>query len=155
VEIEIQAPPEVVWQLVTDPQKMGEFAREYEGGAWDPPHRGPALGATFTGHNRRGATAWHTIATVVECAEQRVFAFVVGDISNPSATWRYQFHPTKGGGTRLAESCTIGTAASPLTAAIADRPDREAVIVANRTAEHLANIEATLRALKHATESPR
>ena len=147
-EIEIDAPRDVVWQLVTDLAAMGEFSPEYVGGEWNPPSDGPAVGARFTGTNARGDVTWQTTAEVIACEPERLFSFRIGNADDPSTTWRFQFHPTKAGGTRLVQSCALGTAQSPLTAAIADRPDREEVIVANRTAELLRNMSATLEALR-------
>src|SRR5688500_9083278 len=116
VEIDIDAPRHAVWGLVTDPAAMGDFSPEYLGGEWVPPSEGPALGARFTGRNNREGVTWETTATVVECEPERIFAFRIGAADAPSTTWRFQFHPTKAGGTRLVQSCALGTAQSPLTA---------------------------------------
>ncbi len=148
VEIEIDAPRQTVWELVTDPVAMGDCSPEYLGGEWLPPAQGPAVGACFTGRNRRDGVTWETTASVVECEPERIFAFRIGETEVPSSTWRFQFHPTKAGGTRLVQSCAIGTAESPLTAAIASRPDREEVIVAARTAELRRNMSSTLEVLR-------
>jgi len=34
-DVEIDAPRAIVWALVTDPARMGEFSPENTGGAWD------------------------------------------------------------------------------------------------------------------------
>src|SRR6266536_2591369 len=77
---------------------------------------------------------------------------VVGDPRNPSAIWRYQFHPTKGGGTRLVESFEFGSGPSGTSARIAEVPDKEEYVVAARTAEHSQNMLGTLHAIKAEAE---
>ena len=84
LEIEIDAPRSTVWELVTDPAAMGDFSPEYLGGEWDPPFDGPAVGARFTGRNRREGATWQTTATVVECERERIFAVRIGEADAPS-----------------------------------------------------------------------
>ncbi len=158
-DIEIDAPRAVVWALVTDPARMGEFSPENTGGAWQPPATGPAVGAGFTATNQRGDLCWTRISTVIQCAPQRVFAFAItapddpgADLAAPIAVWRYQLHPRRGG-TWLVESVQFGTAASPLTDRLAQVPGKEEQVVAARCAEHARNIGATLRAIKSAAEA--
>ncbi len=52
---DIAAPPDAVFELVTDLTRMGEWSPENEGGDWTGDATGPALGATFSGKNRNGA----------------------------------------------------------------------------------------------------
>lgn len=153
VEIDIDAPRRVVWDLVTDPRLMGSFSPENLGGGWDEPFTGPDVGARFTSRNRWGQMEWETTALVVQCAAERVFSFVVGDVEVPAATWRYQFHPRKGGGTRLVEMVELGTGRSGTSDRITEVPDKEEHVIAARTAEHLRNMEATLAAVKQAAEA--
>lgn len=150
--VDIDAPRGVVWSLLTDPQRMGDFSPENDGGSWDPPATGPAVGATFTSSNTRKGMAFVRTSTVLECEEPRLFSFAAGDRDDATAIWRYELHPRRGDGTRVVEHMVFGTAPSPLTEAIAAAPEDEEVIVAARTAEHLRNIAATLTALKVAAE---
>ena len=50
VEITIDAAPERVWALVTDISLPAQFSPEFQGADWVD--GGPALGATFHGHNK-------------------------------------------------------------------------------------------------------
>jgi Polyketide cyclase / dehydrase and lipid transport len=48
----VAAPPELVWDLVADVTRVGQWSPECAGAAWlEEPVR-PAPGARFTGHNR-------------------------------------------------------------------------------------------------------
>jgi len=159
-DVEIDAPPALIWSLVTDPARMGEFSPENGGGSWLRPATGPAVGARFTASNQRGAMSWTRTSTVIECRPPRVFAFAVTDPEDPAAdpvapiaVWRYQLHPRRDGGTWLVESVEFGTAPSPLTARIAEVPDKEELVVAARCAEHARNIGSTLHAIQAAAES--
>lgn len=153
VEIEIRADREVVWDLITkDPARMGEFSPENLGGSWDHPHTGPEVGATFTASNRWGEMEWATTSTVIQAEPPRAFSFAVGDAEEPTATWRYQLHPLRGGGTRLVEFMQFGTGFSPLTARVLEVPEKEEIVVAVRSLEHAENMRRTLEAIKTAAE---
>src|SRR5207249_11848788 len=86
-EIYIAAPPEKVWGLVTDLPRMGEWSPENKGGQWvDAP--GPVVGAHFRGRQQHQAVGeWETDSVVIQADAPRVFAWAVGDPSNPGATW--------------------------------------------------------------------
>jgi uncharacterized protein YndB with AHSA1/START domain len=152
VEIDIDAPRSVVWSLITDPARMGEFSPENLGGTWDLPHAGPAVGARFTSRNRWEGMEWETTSIVVQCEPERVFSFAVSDVEQPSATWRYQLHPRKGGGTRLVESMEFGPGPSGTTARIAEVPDKEEFVIAARTLEHAEHMRTTLDRIRETAE---
>jgi uncharacterized protein YndB with AHSA1/START domain len=152
VEIDIDAAREIVWALVTDPARMGDFSPENLGGSWDEPFTGPEVGASFTSQNRWGDMEWEMTTTVTQAEANRAFTFVTGDPNEPSATWRYQFHPRKGGGTRLVESMQFGTGFSGTTARILEVPEKEEFVIAARTLEHRDNMRRTLEAIKKVAE---
>ena len=57
VSIHIDAPPEHVYDLVTDVTRMGEWSPETHRCRWVEGD-GPAVGARFKGDNRRGRARW-------------------------------------------------------------------------------------------------
>ncbi|HEY0636940.1 MAG TPA: SRPBCC family protein [Pseudonocardiaceae bacterium] len=101
--IDVAAPAEVVWSLVSDLPRMDRFSPENIGGRWVGVD-GPALGARFRGTNRNGARTWHTTAHVVEFEDGRAFAFdVYSQIRLRVSRWGYVVTPTSTG-CRLTEN---------------------------------------------------
>ena len=151
-EIFINAPPAVVWALVTDLNAMGQWSPEYQGGEWIDGATGPAIGARFQGRNKREDREWESISTVTACDIERAFAWAVGrDPGNAGASWRFDLLP-QGDGALVRQQVIMGPGPSGLTAVIEQMPDLEEKIIANRCAEHSRNMQATLRGLKIAAE---
>lgn len=95
-EIWVDAPPQVVWSLVTDITRYGEWSPENRGGKW----RGdPGPGAVFKGSNRHGFMRWTTTCTVVDYDEPSRFTF---DVSESRMRWGFRLEPDRGG-TRVIE----------------------------------------------------
>jgi len=101
--IDIDAPPDAVWQLVADITRMGEWSPECWRAHWDGAATGPAVGAHFHGYNRAGSFEWHAPCIVTDCEPGKVFAFEVPRGGEPVNRWRFEFEPTASG-TRLTES---------------------------------------------------
>ena len=137
-----------VWSMVTDVTRMGEWSPETERAEWIDGATGPAVGARFKGHNRKGRARWSTTCEVVESEPGRAFAFAVGKVTKPETVWRYRFDPVAEGvqvtetfeltkplgfGSRLVTRVTTG---------VKDRP-----------ADMEAGVRATLAALKRQAEA--
>jgi uncharacterized protein YndB with AHSA1/START domain len=102
------APPEPIWELVSDVTKIGRYSPETFEAEWLDGATGPAVGARFRGHvkrNGRGPTYW-TKCTVIASEPGRVFAFGVGPGDKPLSVWRYELEPN-GDGTDVTESFTL------------------------------------------------
>ena len=65
--IEIRAAPEIVWELVADITRMGEWSPECRRAEWEDGATGPAVGAHFHGYNRAGSFEWDVPGIVTEC----------------------------------------------------------------------------------------
>ncbi len=105
VTVHIAAPPDKVWELVSDVTRIGSYSPETFEAEWLDGATGPAVGATFRGHvkrNGRGPVYW-TTCTVSACDPGREFAFGVGPSDKPMNVWRYQLEPS-GEGTDVTES---------------------------------------------------
>jgi hypothetical protein len=102
--LDISAPAEKLWSLVSDLPRMGEWSPENAGGKWVKGATGPALGARFKGTNRNGVRRWSTTVTVLACEPGKVFEFAVTAGPLAVAKWRYEFEETDLGSCRVTES---------------------------------------------------
>lgn len=152
VPIEIDAPPERVWAIVSDIERMPEGSPELQAVEWLDGRSGPELGARFAGHNRHQALGeWSTTSQIVEYDPPRVFAWAVGDPEWPAAIWRFSLEAQEGG-TLLRHWVQVGPGRSGLSVAIERMPDKEQKIVFVRLREFEANMGATLAAIKRLAE---
>lgn len=101
--IEVSAPPEVVYDLVSDMTRMGEWSPECRRCEWVGGSVGPAVGAEFLGHNQVGPYRWSVGGRVVTADRGREFAFTTILKGRESTRWRYRFEPANSG-TVLVES---------------------------------------------------
>jgi hypothetical protein len=104
--IEVRAAPEVVWDLVADITRMGEWSPECVRAEWENGATGPAVGAHFHGYNRAGTFEWDVPGIVTECERAQVFAFAVPRGGAMVNSWRFDFAPS-GAGTTLTESFDV------------------------------------------------
>jgi uncharacterized protein YndB with AHSA1/START domain len=105
VTVHMDAPPDKIWNLVSDVTKIGRYSPETFEAEWLDGATGPAVGARFRGHVKRngwGPTYW-TTCSVTQCEPGRVFAFGVGSPDKPLNVWSYRLEPA-GGGTDVTES---------------------------------------------------
>jgi hypothetical protein len=98
-QIVIDAPPDHVYDVVSDVTRMGEWSPETTRCEWIDGATGPAAGARFKGTNKRGFVSWSTKPTVVVAEPGREFAFEVG----PDIRWTYRFAAAESG-TKVTES---------------------------------------------------
>jgi hypothetical protein len=145
-QIDVDAAPEVIYDLVSDMPRMGEWNPECETVEWQGDSTGPAVGARFVGHNRGGPRRlfrWSRQGRVLAATRGREFAFVSEEGGRESTEWRFRMEPTTGG-TRVTESYTVRWI--PTWARIVDVPT-------NRHRELLEAMDHTLAHLKRAAES--
>jgi hypothetical protein len=93
--IDIAAPPEKIYTMVSDLPGMARLAEEYRGGRWlgEP----AVVGSKFRGHNRRGWRRWSTTVTVTDADPGRRFGFDVHFYGLPISHWEYSLTPTDDG----------------------------------------------------------
>ncbi len=104
------ATPAVVWALLSDVTRIGEFSPETFEARWSRGATGPEVGAHFKGHVRRngiGPVYW-TRCRVTECVPERDFGFVVEMAGSDLNHWRYQLRPVDGG-TEVTESFELSS----------------------------------------------
>lgn len=101
--IEVSAPPTLVYDLISDMTRMGEWSPECRRCEWVGSASGPAVGAEFLGHNQVGPYRWSVGGKVVAAERGREFAFTTYLQDRESTRWRYRFEPSNFG-TLVSES---------------------------------------------------
>jgi hypothetical protein len=105
VSIHVDTAPEVVYDLVSDLSRMGEWSPETQRCEWIGGANAATVGARFKGYNRRGWRRWSTKGVVVTADPGRELAWDVSSVFNlPVARWRYVMQPMAAGGTEVIES---------------------------------------------------
>lgn len=143
--IDIAAPPELVYAIVSDVENLPDWAAETSKCTWLGGATGPAVGAKFRGVNKHKGRIWAMGCVVTDADPGKRFAFRVGLVGVPTSRWSYDIEPT-GDGCRVTESTRrispkIPTAAVNLLLGIKDRDKH-----------NQANIEKTLAQLKEYAE---
>lgn len=152
VSVDIAAPPQRVWDVVTDIGLMPRFSTELLSVEWADGFSGPALGAQFLGRNRHPAVGeWTTRSEIVVFDPPRAFAWAVGDPENASATWAFDLTPAAEG-TRLGYRARIGPGPSGVSMLIEREPHRAQAIVDNRLAQFRDSMRATLEGIRERAE---
>ncbi|HET8961732.1 SRPBCC family protein [Nocardioides sp.] len=99
VSLWMDAPPDRVWDLVSDVTRIGEFSPETFEARWTRGSTGPEVGASFKGHVRRngvGPTYWSP-CQVTKCVPHELFEFAVGTDDVTLNNWGYRLEPQDGG----------------------------------------------------------
>jgi uncharacterized protein YndB with AHSA1/START domain len=102
--VEIAAPPERVWSIVSDVTRTPDWSPVCHRVEWLPPSNGAEVGARFRGHNKLRMFRWSRECVIDEAEPARAFAFHTEIDGTTSTTWRYTLAPADGGGTRLTET---------------------------------------------------
>lgn len=145
--IEIDAPPELVYELITDITALPDWAVEADRCAWLDGATGAAVGARFRGRNRHKRRRWSTTCTVTAADPGRRFTFDVVVVGTTSATWEYEIEPTQTG-CRVTERTKrrVPLAAAKLVNLLM-------LGIRDRDGHNQANIERTLANLKDYAEA--
>jgi uncharacterized protein YndB with AHSA1/START domain len=143
--IEIAAPPELVYDLIADVIRMGEWSPECYRCEWLGGATAAAPGVRFRGYNRLGPLRWERTAVVNTADRGLEFAFttVNDDADREETRWRYTMQPSASG-TVLTESfqflwCSV--------------PNRLAEVLVPRGRQVNRGIEESLRRIKRAAEA--
>ena len=100
VSLHVEAPPERIYEIVTDIAQMGRLSPECTGGKWLDGATGPAVGARFKGSNQRGWARWSTTNEVVAAEPGAAFSF---ETQQSGTRWTYRIQPD-GTGSLVSES---------------------------------------------------
>lgn len=146
--VEIEAPPELVWNLVTAMERYGEWSSENQGGYWrknadGAPYTG-LVGEEFVGINRRGDQEWKALVEIIEREEGHAFAFITGGSALNFVRWRYVIEPSDTG-TSLTEQWELRNLSPIMIEGGQAEVDR-------RVANAKESLEATLAGMKAEAE---
>lgn len=142
----VACPADVLYELVADVTRMGEWSPVCRECWWDE-GAGPRAGCWFTGRNEVPGRVWETRSLVVTADPGREFAWMVG---GSLVRWGYTLAPVDGG-TRLTESWEF------LPDGIARFHERYGADapaqIADRAAAARSGIPTTLAAIKATAEA--
>jgi hypothetical protein len=142
---EIAASPEAVYAAVADVTRMGEWSPECHSCTWHDGFDGPALGASFDGHNRNGEHEWTTQCTIVEAEPGRAFAFECSMFDFHYANWGYRIEPTGSG-------CRVTEWTEDFRPESAMEPSKQISGVEDRTSHNQRTMSGTLDRIAAAVE---
>jgi uncharacterized protein YndB with AHSA1/START domain len=141
----VDAPPAVVWRMVSDVTRMPQWSPELFSAQWVGPVAEPRVGARFRGTNRHKVFRWTTSCEVIAAQPDARFAYRVSHRGLPVSEWAFDIRPS-GTGCEVTQSTvdrrgwflrTFGSAGTG---------------VLDRTERNRAGIAATLAAIKAAAE---
>jgi len=142
----MSAPPPLVWSLVSDVTRMGEWSPETHSAAWIKGAAGPAPGAKFRGANRHGKRSWKTVSTVLESVRGRRFSFRVDAGPLAISEWAYEIEET-------ATGCSVTETWTDRRGRLAMTISKPASGVADRASHNRIGMEQTLERLADAAET--
>ncbi len=105
-EIEIDAPVDAVWRVVSDVTRIPEWSPVCHRCEWLDGATAPAVGARFRGHNKLNGARWSRECEITAAEPGTVFAFSTTFKGQESTRWRYRLEPT-GSGTRVREAYEV------------------------------------------------
>lgn len=140
VQARFDAPPQVVYELLHDVERMAGLGPEHASASWTSP-------TTFAGRNRIDDLGldWEVSCWVVEDQPPTSFAWTVGPPDHPSATWRYALRPD-GTGTLVTQRMEHGPGETYLRVFCEQHPDKTERAVARRSEELRRNMTTVLEA---------
>ncbi|MEO5832213.1 MAG: SRPBCC family protein [Nakamurella sp.] len=143
----VEAPPEALYELVSDITRTGEWSPVCTACWWDDAGEAGRVGAWFTGRNELPERTWETRSQVTAADRGREFSWIVG---GTFVRWSFTFE-ADGEATQLTESWHF------LPAGIAmfheKYADRAAAEIDSRTRHALDGIPRTLAAIKRIAET--
>ena len=102
------ASPDAVWQVVSDPARLGEWSHETREREWLDGATAAKPGARFRATNRSGRSTWRRVSEIVAAEAPREFAWrtVPSAVYRDSTDWRITLEPIEGG-TRIVQTFDV------------------------------------------------
>ena len=106
LDIEIDAPPADVWQVVSDITRTPQWSPVCHRCEWLDGADTAAVGARFRGYNRLNGARWSRDCEITSVEPEREIAFSTTFKGEESTRWRYRLEPS-GAGTRVSEAYQV------------------------------------------------
>ncbi|MCP3912195.1 MAG: SRPBCC family protein [Actinomycetia bacterium] len=142
----IKAPASLVWEMVSDLPRMGDWSPENQGGQWIGGGSGPAAGAKFRGENQHEKKSWKTTVTVLDATPAERFSFRSSIMGVGLAEWSYDIEPTP-------EGCCVTETWDDVRPGWFKPLSKLATGVADREGYTRAGMQETLEKLAQAAET--
>ena len=147
VEIDTDARPRAVWEVISDINMPARFSEEFQGAEWTSDGE-PGVGSTFRGRNSiPDVFDWEVDCIVAEWKEREAFEWRVTDRDNPGAIWRFDL-AEQGGGSRLRFSMLIGQENNGTVPMALKDPAKEERVLNRRRQVLKANMQRTVEGVK-------
>lgn len=142
-EVKIDASADVVYDLIADLARMGEWSPECYRTQLHEPADQPTAGATFQGFNRNGTTWWDVACKVLDAAPGQRFQFEAPTGSDAATVWTFTL------GSNGASTVLVEDFVAPMLA----MPDTPAGQIPNRRDAMIAGMATTLQRIKRVAEA--
>ena len=106
LDIEIDAPADEVWRVVSDARRIPEWSPVCHRCEWVDGASAPVVGARFRGHNKLNGARWSRECEITAATPGEVFAFSTLFKGQESTRWRYRLEPA-GSGTKVSEGYQV------------------------------------------------
>lgn len=106
LDIEIDAPVDDVWKVVSNVTRIPEWSPVCHRCEWVDGASVPAVGARFRGHNKLNGARWSRECEISAVEPDRVLAFSTLFKGQESTRWRYRLEATASG-TRVFEAYQV------------------------------------------------
>jgi hypothetical protein len=106
-EVLVDARADVLWEVVRDVTRVGEWSHECVGARWLDGATEATPGARFRGRNRAGLFRWGRVCEILAAAPYELVWRTVPTALYPDSTrWAIRLHPA-GGATRLEQTFAV------------------------------------------------
>jgi nitroreductase len=153
VEIDTDARPRKVWEVVSDITTPIDFSDELKAVRWISKGE-TAAGSIFEGTNSiAGRNDWTTECIVTAWKERQTFEWKTTDVEEPGSIWRFDI-AEQGAGSRLRFSMVIGEKNNRSSAVATADTNQEQNVINARRQVHKANMQRTVEGIKSKVDLP-